>query len=125
MKKFAFPRSIASVPFDELKAFSRDHLIPVNLQAAKRVKYRSFGTEFILTLQTQASEYNFGDHLEIQLREWLFESVNHSPVQKKILVKQEQTFAEAQEICKLSDDLPDVTAEHSVVFSQDPIPSSR
>lgn len=87
MKNLAFQRSPASVPFDELKALLRSHVVPVNFHATDDANFhslvRSFKLRFreiILTLQGQTSEFSLGDQPEIQLRDRLIAGVNYSDI---------------------------------------------
>lgn len=74
MKNLTFPRSLASVPLQELTALLLIRVVPVNSQATGYAKFHSSVRgqnvrfhEFILTLQSQLSKCNFGDQLEIHL----------------------------------------------------------
>lgn len=71
-----------------------------------------------LTLQAQAFKCSFVAQVEVKLRDQLIANVNHSNIQKKLLLKHDLTFAEAPVICEQSDDVSDFTAEHSIVHFQ-------
>lgn len=73
---------------------------------------------FISTLQAQECNFIFGDQPEVQLHDQLTAGVNHSAVQKELLLKQEFTFSEALAICEQPDDVSEVKAEHSVAHFQ-------
>ncbi|KAF7234257.1 hypothetical protein EG68_12130 [Paragonimus skrjabini miyazakii] len=98
---------------------------PLNFQATERATFnslvRSTSTgicEFILQLQKQAAQCNFGDKPEEHLRDQLIAGVNDTDLQRRLLVKQDVTFQEARDVCQRKDDVNAVTTESNVILFQ-------
>ena len=93
IKNLAFPDPPISLQYDKLKQLLLRHVQPINFEAAERAKFdmlvrRSDQNvrEFILQLQTQATKCNYGNQLDIHLRDRLIVGVNFPDLQQKLLL---------------------------------------
>ncbi|VDP82859.1 unnamed protein product [Echinostoma caproni] len=112
VKNLAVPNVPAELPFEKLKSLLLDHILPVDFQATERAKFYSViraanmpCREFILQLNKQELECNYGGRLEEQLCDRLVTGRNNISLKRKMLEKKDITFAEARKICEQSDDL--------------------
>ncbi|VDP84649.1 unnamed protein product [Echinostoma caproni] len=76
IKNWAYPSPPVSVPHDDLKSLLLQHVKPTNFEASERAKFHSMVRnpnqgirEFILDLLTQAAKCDFGDLLDMQLKD--------------------------------------------------------
>ncbi|VDP94089.1 unnamed protein product [Echinostoma caproni] len=107
LKNLVFPDAPISLSCESVKSLLLKHLQPANFEAAERAKLHLLtcgGSQsvryFILQLQTQASRCNFGDQLQIQLRDRLIAGINCPELQQKLLLMHDYTFQLAKAVCE-------------------------
>lgn len=80
MKKLASPGSPTFAPFDEVKTLLLSHVVPVNFRNTEGAKFRylvrSSNIKFLQFTLNLPSKVNFGDQLQVQLRDRLVAGVN-------------------------------------------------
>lgn len=118
IKNLAFPEPPVSLSFEAIKELLLRHLQPINFEAAERARFHSLQRReqqdirpFILELQTQAARCNFGDQLQVQLRDRLIAGINNPNLQRKLLLLKDATFQSARNVCELYNDVQFVVKE--------------
>lgn len=106
IKNLGFPKQPKDLQVSEIRKILSEHLRPMRFETTERAKFhsmiRSEGQDmkdFILSLQAQASLCNFGDQLEIQLRDRIVAGINNPEVQKKLLLIPSLSFSKAKTTC--------------------------
>ncbi|VDP93459.1 unnamed protein product [Echinostoma caproni] len=89
VKNLSFPNVPAELPFEKLKSLLLDHILPVNFQATEWAKFNSViraankpRREFVLQLNKQESNCNYGDTFEELLWDRLIAGIKNTSLQR-------------------------------------------
>ncbi|VDP92412.1 unnamed protein product [Echinostoma caproni] len=94
IKNLAYPSPPVSVPYDDLKSLFLQHGI----------------REFILDLLTQAAKCDFGDLLNMQLKNRLIAGISDTVLQNELLKLSNPTFKDVRVYCEQYQDIRAVTS---------------
>ena len=74
--------------------------------------------DFVLVLQTQAVKCNYGEQLQMQLRDRLIAGINIPELKQKLLLMVDLTFQNVRQICEQYEDMLHATlTENTVLFN--------
>uniref|UniRef100_A0A183A0T2 Retrotrans_gag domain-containing protein n=1 Tax=Echinostoma caproni TaxID=27848 RepID=A0A183A0T2_9TREM len=117
IKNLAYPSLPVSVPYDDLKSLLLQHVKPTNFEASERAKFHSMVRnpnqgipEFILDLLTQAAKCDFGDLLDMQLKDRLIAGINNTVLQNELLKLSNPTFKDVRAYCEQYQDIRAATS---------------
>ncbi len=123
LKDLAFPQNVNTRTVADLQMLLQGHLQPTNFMATERARFHNLTRRagetlrsFLLRLQQQAAKCNFGNQLDIQLRDRIVAGVNDPEVQKKLLREQQLTLQIAKRTLEEWDDVNNAIASASNVF---------
>jgi len=126
VRNLAYPESVSKKSAQSLYALLREHLLPANYEINERTKFHSIKRhpdekykEFLLRIQIQASKCNFGNHLEIQIRDRIAAGINNTEIQQKLLREKDLTYHKARNIVQEYDDLCNSTTIPVLQVSRD------
>lgn len=111
----AYPKQVEDLKVATVQEILRNHLEPVNFEATERAKFHNLTRrsdeklrDFLLRLQQQSAKCNFGNQLEIALRDRIIAGINNPAVQRKLLSVKGLTYTEAKTIVEECDNISQV-----------------
>jgi len=124
LKDLAFPAEISAMPPKSLHKLLLNHIRPPRFETTERAKFHKITREdnegmkaFILRLQQQASNCNFGNQLQEQLRDRIVAGVNSAEIERKLLEVSELTYKKAVEILENSESIGKAVTETGPVLA--------
>ena len=125
IKNLTFPDSPISMPYDKIRNALLQHVRPMNFEAAERAKFNTLMRsenqsvrDFVLVLQTQAVKCNYGEQLQMQLRDRLIAGINIPELKQKLLLMVDPTFQNVRQVCEQYEDVLHATStENTVLFN--------
>ncbi len=112
LKDLAYPEALNIKTVPQLHTLLQNHLRPTNFAATERAKFHNLVRRsdetlraYLLRLQQQAARCDFGDQLQIQLRDRMVAGVNEVDVQRRLLREQQLTYASARTILETWEDV--------------------
>ena len=124
LKDLAFPKEISKLKAKELHLLLLKHIKPTQFEVTERATFHKIVREpeermkdFLLRIQQQASNCQFGDQLESQMRDRIVAGVNDEEVERKLLIRKELTFKNASQILIDSDSISAVIKSTAPVLA--------
>lgn len=130
IKNLAYPAAPVTVEYEKLKSLLLQHVKPTNFEASERAKFHSMVRdpntgirEFILELLTQAAKCDFGDLLDMQLKDRIVAGINNTVLQNELLKLSNPTFKDVRAHCEEYQDVRVATssmpstAEPTIMFN--------
>ena len=105
IKNLTFSDSPISMPYEKIRNALLQHVRPMNFEAAGRAKFNTLMRsenqsvrDFVLVLQTQAVKCNYGEQLQMQLRDRLIAGINIPELKQKLLLMVDPTFQNVRQV---------------------------